>query len=149
MLTHEVKPEIEVFDAAMLYNALRLVERGLLQAPLHVQFVLGLGGALPARREVLAFLVTELEQLLPGSTWTAAGMGRQQLTVNRWSLELGGHCRTGLEDNLRFDEQRLAASNAELVQRLAELASSAGRPAASPREARSQLGLRPPEAPLA
>lgn len=141
MLAHDVKPEVEVFDAAMLYNAVKLVDRGLLRAPLHVQFVLGLGGALPARRELLVFLVSELEQLQPGATWTAAGIGRHQLQVNRWSLELGGHCRTGLEDNLRFDETRLATSNAELVRRVAELAHAQGRPPASPKAARQLLGL--------
>jgi len=60
-----------------------------------------------ARRELLEFLVRELGELLPGATWTAAGMGRHQLTVNHWALELGGHCRTGLEDNVRFDQTRL------------------------------------------
>jgi 3-keto-5-aminohexanoate cleavage enzyme len=141
MLRYGVKPEVEIFDAAMLYNAAKLVERGLLHTPLHVQFVLGLGGALPARRVLLEFLVAELQELLPGSTWTAAGMGRHQLTVNHWSLELGGHCRTGLEDNLRFDERRLASSNAELVQRVAALANQWGRPPATPTEARQLLGL--------
>jgi uncharacterized protein (DUF849 family) len=143
MLGFEIKPEVEVFDAAMLYNAAELVKAGLLRAPVHVQFVLGLKNALPARRELLEFLARELESILPGSTWTAAGIGRHQLTVNRWSLELGGHARTGLEDNLRFDETRLAASNAELVARVASLADEYGRRPATPSEARALLGLRP------
>jgi 3-keto-5-aminohexanoate cleavage enzyme len=142
MLARGIKPEVEVFDAAMLYNAAELVKRDLLKAPAHVQFVLGLKNALPARRELLEFLVRELESVLPGATWTAAGMGRHQLTVNRWSLELGGHARTGLEDNVRFDEQRLAASNAELVARVASLAGEYGRTVATPSEARALLGLR-------
>jgi 3-keto-5-aminohexanoate cleavage enzyme len=141
MLGHGIKPEVEVFDVAMLYNAAELVKAGLLRAPVHVQFVLGLKNALPARRELLEFLVRELESILPGSTWTAAGMGRHQLGVNRWSLELGGHARTGLEDNVRFDETRLAKSNAELVLRVAELAGEYGRRAATPAEARALLGL--------
>ena len=78
----------------------------------------------------------------PGATWTAAGIGRHQLTVNEWALELGGHCRTGLEDNLRFDKERLATSNAELVQRVAALAGRFGRSVATPAEARQILGLR-------
>ena len=52
---------------------------------------------------------------MPEATWVAAGIGRHQLDVNRWCLEMGGHCRTGLEDNVRWDKSRLAASNAELV----------------------------------
>jgi 3-keto-5-aminohexanoate cleavage enzyme len=141
MLARGIKPEVEVFDAAMLYNAAELSKRGVLKTPVHVQFVLGLKNALPARRELLEFLVRELESVLPGATWTAAGMGKNQLTVNRWSLELGGHARTGLEDNVRFDEHRLAASNAELVARVAALTAEYDRTVATPAEARSLLGL--------
>ena len=141
MLEAGIKPEVEVFDVAMLYNAAELVKAGLLRAPAHVQFVLGLKNALPARRELLEFLVRELGSVLPGATWTAAGTGRHQLTVNRWSLELGGHARTGLEDNLRFDNERLAKSNAELVARVAALTAEYGRSVATPAEARRILGL--------
>ena len=135
------KPEVEIFDVAMLYNAAELVKSGLLKPPPHVQFVLGLKNALPARRELLEFLISELNALLPGATWTAAGMGRHQLTVNHWALELGGHCRTGLEDNIRFDQARLAASNAELVKRVALLCSEHGRAVATPAQARQLLSL--------
>ena len=139
---YDAKPEVEIFDVAMLYTAVEMVKTGLLAAPPHVQFVLGLKNALPARRELLEFLVRELHELLPGATWTAAGMARHQLTVNRWALELGGHCRTGLEDNIRFDQTRLAASNAELVGRVAGLCAEHGRAVATPAEARRLLGLR-------
>jgi 3-keto-5-aminohexanoate cleavage enzyme len=138
---HGAKPEVEIFDVAMLYNAVELVKADLLTPPPHVQFVLGLKNALPARRELLMFLVSELAALLPGATWTAAGMGRHQLTVNHWALELGGHCRTGLEDNVRFDQARLAASNAELVKRVAQISAEHGRRVASPAEARTLLSL--------
>jgi 3-keto-5-aminohexanoate cleavage enzyme len=84
--------------------------------------------------------------VLPGATWTAAGIGRNQLEVNRWSLELGGHCRTGLEDNVRWDKTTLALSNAQLVSRVAELCAEYGRPVASAAQARQMLGLRPHQA---
>jgi uncharacterized protein (DUF849 family) len=142
MLAHDIKAEVEIFDLAMLYNAAKLVADGLLEAPVHVQFVLGIPGALPADRQVLEFELEQLARVLPGATWTAAGIGRHQLTVNEWALELGGHCRTGLEDNLRFDKERLAVSNAELVARVAKLADRFGRPVATPSEARQLLGLR-------
>ena len=64
-----------------------------------------------AIRDVFDFQVAQLRKLMPQATWTGAGIGAHQLEVNRWSLELGGHCRTGLEDNIRFDKSRLAASN--------------------------------------
>lgn len=142
MRTHAIKPEIEIFDLAMLYNTKTLVDRGLIAPPPHVQFVLGIHNALPARRQVLEFGLSELAELMPGATWTAAGIGRHQLEVARWALELGGHVRTGLEDNLKYDKTRLAASNAELVSQVADLFAAYDRHPASPREARAILGLR-------
>ncbi len=142
MLEYDIKPEIEIFDSAMLYSAANLVKRGLLAEPVHVQFVLGVPNAMPARRSLLEFLISELEDVLPGATWTAAGVGRHQFEVNRWCLELGGHCRTGLEDNIKFDKDRLAKSNAELVSRIVDVAGEYDRRAATPAEARQLLSLR-------
>ena len=141
MLEYGIKPEIEIFDLAMLYTAARMAGEGLLKTPLHVQFVFGLKNALPPRREILEFELAELKALVPDATWTAAGIGRSQLEMNRWALELGGHCRTGLEDNIRFDKSRLAASNAELVARVAGLCGEYGRHPASVEEARRILSM--------
>ena len=143
MMQHDVKPEIEVFDLSMLYQALRMADEGLLRKPLHVQFVLGVKNAMPCIRQAFDFMVDEVQRLAPEATWVAAGIGKHQLEVNRWCLERGGHCRTGLEDNIRWDETRLAASNAELVGRVAELCGRYGRHPASAAEARIILGLRP------
>ena len=141
MLEFSIKPEIEVFDVSMLYNAANLVKRGLLKEPAHVQFVMGIPNALPARRSLLEFLISELPDVLPGATWTAAGIARYQFDVNKWCLELGGHCRTGLEDNVKFNKERLAASNAELVKKIVDVAGEYGRRAATPKEARGILRL--------
>ena len=141
MLKHHIKPEVEVFDLSMLYSAAALVERSLIKAPVHVQFVMGVPNALPPRREILEFELAQLLTVMPGATWTAAGVGRGQLEVNHWALAMGGHCRTGLEDNLRFDKSRLAQSNAELVERVAILCSDYDRHPASTAEARQILGL--------
>ncbi len=141
MLKYSVKPEIEVFDVAMLYNAVKLVERELIEAPLHVQFVLGIPNALPAHRPLLDFLVSELATLMPKATWSAMGIARNQLVVNQWCLELGGHTRTGFEDNIRFDKDRLAKNNAELVKRVVGMAEEHDRKPATPAEARALLSL--------
>jgi uncharacterized protein (DUF849 family) len=141
MNRYGVKPEIEVFDLSMLYNAVNYAREGLLKAPLHVQFVLGVKNALPADRDILQFEVTKLKELMPGATWVAAGIGRHQIEVNRWCIEMGGHCRTGLEDNVRWDKNRLAKSNAELVKRVADLCSEYNRVVATPQVARQILGL--------
>jgi 3-keto-5-aminohexanoate cleavage enzyme len=143
MLKYDIKPEIEIFDLAMLYNAANLIERGLLKNPPHVQFVMGVPNAMPARRSILEFLISELKEIMPDATWTAAGIARYQLPVNEWTLELGGHVRTGLEDNTRFDKTRLAKDNAELVARLAGMAAQYNRTVATPSQAREILGLKP------
>ena len=141
MTRYGVKPEIEVFDLAMLYNAIDYAREGMLQRPLHVQFVLGVKHAQPVDRDILEFEVAKLKSLMPDATWVAAGIGRYQLDVNRWCLEMGGHCRTGLEDNVRWDKGRLAASNAELVSRVAQLCAEYNRVVATPAVARRILQL--------
>lgn len=143
MQQNGITPEIEVFDLAMLYNAANLVKKGLLSDTPHVQFVLGIPNAMPARRSVFDFLRSELKAVLPKATWVAAGIARHQWEVNQWCLAEGGHCRTGLEDSLRWDSDRLAASNAELVRRIAEAAEAHGRRVATPQETREILRLRP------
>jgi uncharacterized protein (DUF849 family) len=127
----------------MLYNTAALIKRGLIQAPAHVQFVMGIPNAMPARRSLLEFLICELHKVLPGATWGAAGIGRHQFEVNKWCLELGGHCRTGLEDNIKYDRTRVARSNAELVKKIVDVVSDYDRHPATPAEARQILGLRP------
>ena len=141
MLNNSIKPEVEIFDLAMLYNAIEMVKDGLLLEPIHVQFVFGIRNALPAKKNILEFQINELKKFLPQSTWTAAGLGKSQLIVNEWSLELGGHCRTGLEDNIKYDKTRLANGNEALVERLALLSNKFNRPVATPLEARKILGL--------
>jgi 3-keto-5-aminohexanoate cleavage enzyme len=143
MMKYDVKPEIEAFDLSMLYQAVRMADEGLLPKPLHVQFVSGIKNAMPAIRQALEFQVGELRRLMPDATWAAAGIGKHQIEVNRWTLELGGHCRTGLEDNVRFEATRLAKNNAELVERVVDLCSAYDRHPASCEEARAILRLRP------
>jgi 3-keto-5-aminohexanoate cleavage enzyme len=107
-----------------------------------VQFVMGIPNAMPARRSIFDFLRSELKEVLPKATWVAAGVARHQWEVNQWCLEAGGHCRTGLEDNLRIAPDKLAASNAELVKKIADNVDKFGRRVATAAEARQILGLR-------
>jgi uncharacterized protein (DUF849 family) len=142
MLENDIKPEVEVFDLAMLYNAANLVKKGLLKDPPHVQFVMGIPNAMPARRSIFDFLRNELKEIMPRATWVAAGVARHQWEVNQWCMETGGHCRTGLEDNLRIEPDRLARSNAELVKKIVDNCARFDRRPATPSEARQILGLR-------
>lgn len=141
-----IRPEIEVFDFAMLFAAADLMRRELLVPPGHVQLVMGIKNALPARESLVDSFVSELADVLPGATWTCAATGRFQLAANQWSLARGGHVRTGLEDNIYFERGRLASSNAELVSRAAGLCAGYGRHPASPAETRELLRLGVPAA---
>lgn len=142
MMTYGVKPEIEAFDLSMIFQAVKMEEAGRIKGPLHVQFVMGVRNAIPVDKDTFDFFVTTLKRLAPQATWTGAGIGKGQLMLNRWSLEAGGHCRTGLEDNIRWDETgKLAPSNAALVKRVADLCAEHGRRPATPAEARQILGL--------
>jgi len=143
MKTYGVKPEIEVFDLSMLFKAVEMQKEDKIDGPLHVQFVMGVKNAMPVDREVFEFYIRTLKRLAPDATWTGAGIGKDQITLNRWSLELGGHCRTGLEDNVRLDKHTLAPSNAALVRRVVELCPEYGRRPATVAEARAILRLPP------
>ena len=141
MLAYEVKPEIEAFDLSMIFQAVAMQKTGKIKSPLHVQFVMGVKNAMPVDRETFEFYIKTLNRLAPDATWTGAGIGKDQITLNEWSLELGGHCRTGLEDNVRLDRTTLAPSNAALVKRVVDLCGRYGRRPATVREARSLLKL--------
>ena len=141
MLEHDVKPEIEAFDLSMIFKAVEMEKAGLIKGPLHVQFVMGVKNAMPVDRASFEFYVETLRRLAPDATWTGAGIARDQITLNRWSLELGGHCRTGLEDNIRLDRDHLAPSNAALVRRVVDLCPEYNRHPATVEEARTILRI--------
>ena len=96
MREHGVKPEVEVFDAAMLYNAVKLSEAGKIPKPLRPVRD-GIPGDSDTPKTLLEFLVDELHELAPDATWSAMGVGGRQFEVNKWTLEMGGHARTGFE----------------------------------------------------
>lgn len=145
MRTHGVKPEIEAFDLSHIFQAVRMQEDGRLDGPLHIQFVMGVKNAMPVDRRVFEFYVETVRRLAPDATWCGAGVGPGQIEVNEWSVELGGHTRTGLEDNVRLDRETLAPSNAALVRRAAEICAKHGRPVADWRQAREILSLPVPD----
>ncbi|WP_127578784.1 3-keto-5-aminohexanoate cleavage protein [Paenibacillus koleovorans] len=138
MLEHGVKPEIEIFDFGMIDQALKLAKEGLLTGRLLFQFVLGVEGGIPATTKNLQHLS---ESIPAGSAWSVAAVGRGQLPMNLMGIVMGGHIRTGFEDNVYYKYRELAKSNAQLVERLVRYAEELGRPVAKPSEARAILGL--------
>jgi uncharacterized protein (DUF849 family) len=142
MRSHKVKPEIEAFDLSHVLQAKLMHDRGEIEETPYVQFVMGVKNAMPADRRVFEFYVETVRRLFgPDAPWCAAGIGRHQAELNEWSAELGGHLRTGLEDNIRLDRDTLAPSNAALVARAAEAVTRHGRRVATPGVAGPLLGL--------
>ena len=141
MRERRIKPEIEAFDLYMIFQAAKMEADGRIQGPLHVQFVMGIRNAMPVDRRVFEFYIETLKRLSPQATFTGAGIGRDALTLARWSMELGGHVRTGMEDNVRLDKTTLAPSNAALVQQVVGEMAAFKRHPASVTEARALLGL--------
>jgi 3-keto-5-aminohexanoate cleavage enzyme len=143
MVTHGVKPEIEAFDLSHILKAHQMWKAGQIAALPYVQFVMGVKNAMPADRDVFDYYIHTVKRLFgPDAPWCAAGIGPAQLTLNEWAVASGGHARTGLEDNVRLDRDRLAPSNAALVRRVTALCAQYDRPVATPAQARALLGLR-------
>jgi len=135
----QVKPEIEVFEAGMISNALFLQKKRLLTPPLHFNFVLGAPGAMSGSARNLVFLVDSIPS---ESTWTATGIGKTEIPLAAMAIAMGGHVRVGLEDNLFLPDGQ-PASNARLVEKVTAIARGIGRQIASPDEARAILSLNP------
>lgn len=137
MLRYGIKPEMEIFDLAMIANALDLVSKGLAVPPLHFDFVMGLKGAMPASIENLVHLRNSIPQ---DATWTVAAIGSAQLVMGIHAILMGGHVRVGLEDNIYYRKGELA-TNERLIERIVKLAGDVGREVATPDEARKILSL--------
>jgi 3-keto-5-aminohexanoate cleavage enzyme len=132
-------PECEVYDAGMLETLAWLLKERHLAQPYHVQFVLGVPGGLGGTERNLRFLVEGLPEAVH---WSVAGIGRVELPMAEVALRLGGHVRVGLEDNLYVSKGVLASGSDQLVAEAAGLAARAGRPPATPAQARTLLGIK-------
>jgi 3-keto-5-aminohexanoate cleavage enzyme len=134
-----VKPELEIFDVGMIMTCLRMKDQGLLEEPLHFQFVLGTPWGSPATPK--SFL--HMHEYIPrNSTWSIIGIGKGHLPMSMMGLIMGGHIRVGMEDNIYYRRGVLAESNAQFVERIVRIAREYGREVATPGEARQMLGFR-------
>ncbi|MFV0441590.1 MAG: 3-keto-5-aminohexanoate cleavage protein [Lachnospirales bacterium] len=133
-----IKPELEIFDSGFMNVVEYYSKKGLLNGPLHYQFVLGVQGGMKATVKNLQYLVDMLPE---GSTWSAFGLGKQHMPILFTTLALGGHIRVGLEDNVLYSKGVLA-TNEMLVSRAARSIKEFGKEVATPDEARQILGLK-------
>jgi 3-keto-5-aminohexanoate cleavage enzyme len=141
-----IKPEHECFDLGHVGSLVPLVDMGLLRAPLHADFVMGVLGGVPATARNLAAMADNLAEAWPGERhhWGVIGIGRAQWPMVAAALSLGGSVRVGLEDNFYLPGGAMARSNGELVAAARALVEGAGRRAATVEEARALLGLPAP-----
>lgn len=133
-----IKPELECFDKSHIDMALRLVKQGYIDQPLHFNIVLGVNGGAAATPRDLIFLRHSLPE---DASFTVTAMGRHQLPLNVMAMAMGGHPRTGFEDNLQYARRVNAKSNGELVARLVRIAGEMNLEVASPDEAREILKM--------
>lgn len=138
-----ITPELEAYDLGHLSMARFLLDEGTLQAPVRIQFVLGvLGGAGHALEDL--FTMKQAADRLIGrdaASYGVAAVGYpMELRHCAVALGWGLDCRVGLEDNLRTRRDRMASSNAELVQMVVQMGELLGRPLATPAELRASLG---------
>jgi 3-keto-5-aminohexanoate cleavage enzyme len=148
----QIKPEHECFDVGHVGSLAPLVDMGLLEAPLHADFVMGVVGGVPPTARNLAAMADNLALVGPGNHhWGVIGIGRQQWMLVGAALTLGGSIRVGLEDNFYLPSGAMARSNGELIAKARQLTEDLGRRPATVLEARALLGIaaRPAEAQLA
>jgi uncharacterized protein (DUF849 family) len=136
MKEHGVKPEMECFDVGHTNSHRVLADLGLLAAPYHFSFIMGVVGGIPATARHLAF---QAEQVPAGSRWKVIGVSRDQWPLAMAALSLGGDVRVGLEDNFYLPDGTMAKSNGDLVAAAVELVKLSGRSVASVDEAKQLL----------
>jgi uncharacterized protein (DUF849 family) len=136
----QIKPEHECFDVGHVGSLTPLVDMGLLEAPLHADFVMGVVGGVPASALNLAAMARNMPS--GRHHWGVIGIGREQWMLVAAALTLGGSIRVGLEDNFYLPDGTMARSNGDLVAKARQMCGDAGRRPATVLEARELLGLR-------
>jgi len=135
-----IKPELECYSSAMVEEAQRLVDRGLLETPYMYNIVLNTPtvGGLMGTPENLFDMIKRIPE---GAVVSVSSMGHTQLPLTTIGMAMGLHVRVGLEDNVHYAPKEQATSNAQLIERTVRIAEELQRDPASPDEARQMLGL--------
>lgn len=144
MMERNVKPEMEVYNLAMMKDVNMLIQKGLLEKPYYINFVMGM----PAQNTLEATqknLFLMIDTLPLDSVFNVCAVGRHQLAMTTYSILAGGMARVGLEDNIYFAKGELAKSNAQMVERTVRIARELQRDIATPAEARKILNLKSQE----
>ena len=147
MSEHGTRFEFECYDVGHLYTLAHFLERGLVKPPLFVQFVFGILGGIGPDVENLLHMKNTAERLLGDAfRWSVLGAGRHQTNLVTIGAIMGGNVRVGLEDSLYLSRGKLAASNAEQVEKIIRILGELSLEVATPDEAREMLALKGPDA---
>ena len=135
--------EFECYDVGHLYNLAHLRDRGLVEGPIFLQFVLGILGGIGADPDNLIHMKRIADKLF-GDTYrfSVLAAGRQQIPMITMAAAMGGSVRVGLEDSLYDGPGKLARSNADQVRRIRQILDGLSLDVATPAEAREMLGLK-------
>ena len=137
MYANNIVPECECFDTGIVRSVGLLQRAGLLRAPAHVSFVMGVESGMPGKAEWLPLLLAELE---PGTQWQTIGIGREEVwKLHRATAELGGNLRTGVEDTFYLPDGSKTTGNGALIEAMVKMAREVGREPATPAEVRAAL----------
>ncbi|MCR9113761.1 MAG: 3-keto-5-aminohexanoate cleavage protein [Rhodobacteraceae bacterium] len=135
--------EFECYDTGHLTMLRHFVDRGMVKAPIFLQFVFGvLGGMAPAAENLTHMKRLADQYFGEDYQFSVLAAGRAQMPLAVMAAGMGGHVRVGLEDNLYLEKGVLARSNAEQVTKIRGLVEGLGRTVATPDEARAMLGLK-------
>ena len=137
------KFEFECYDVSHLYMLRHFIDRGLVKAPVFIQFVFGVLGGIGPDPENLTHMKHIADKLFGDDyVFSVLAAGRHQMPMITMSAILGGHVRVGLEDSLMIGRGSLAKSNAEQVAKIRRIVEELGRTIACPDDARKILQLK-------
>lgn len=144
MRENGTKPELEIYDVGHLYNVRYLLEKGVLEPPVFLQFVTGILGGIGGTVYDLIHLHQTADRLFGEGkyNWSVLSAGRMEFPMCTTALFLGGNVRVGMEDNLYLSKGVPCKSNAELVEKMVRIMREFDFEPATPDEARETLKLR-------
>ncbi|WP_039018443.1 3-keto-5-aminohexanoate cleavage protein [Halocynthiibacter namhaensis] len=137
------KFEFECYDVGHIQSVAFYLKQNRIQAPVFLQFVMGVLGGIDASPESLMMMKETADRLLGDQyQFSVLAAGRQQMTLGTMSVILGGNVRVGLEDSLMISRGELAVSNAQQVTKIRTVLEELGYEIATPDETREMLQLK-------
>ncbi len=132
-----IKPELECFSVGDMWATQAYIEEGLFDDPQLIQLCMGVKYGIPATTRGM---IAMCDMLPESCVWGGFGIGPRQMPMVAQAVLMGGNVRVGLEDNL-YLERGVPATNAQLVERAAEIIERMGARVATTVQAREELNL--------